>query len=582
MTEPRPARRSAQVTDGRGAAPARAMLRAVGLHRGDFDKPQIAVANSWNEVTPCNMPLRAWAEHAKAGIRSGGGVALEFCTIAVSDVISMGHEGMRASLVSRELIADSVEAVVHAERFDGLVAIAGCDKSLPGMMMAAVRTDVPTVFLYGGSAVPGRRSDGERIDIKDVFEAVGRHAAGTIDTAEFEEIERTAFPSIGACAGMYTANTMACVGEAIGLSLPGSATRSAVHPGRPELARRAGQYAVEAFGRSLTPRRIVTRRALENAATVSMALGGSTNAVLHLLAIAHEARIEFALDDIDRIGRRTPQLVDTRPHGDVFPVDLDAAGGVPAVMRELADAGLIHVDELTVTGATVGENLAAAAAPDRAATAPDRAVIASTGRPARSSGGTRVLRGSLAPAGAVVKVAGTDVRRLRGPARVFDSEEAALEFILGNGLSPDDVLIVRYEGPMGGPGMREMLAVTSAVTGVGFGDRVAVVTDGRFSGATRGLCVGHVAPEAARGGPLALIEDGDVVTIDTDRGAIDLAVTPDVLAERRRQWTPPPPRYPGGVLGKYAALVGGADRGAVTGPAATVAGRRSGRGGEDG
>jgi dihydroxy-acid dehydratase len=416
---------------------------------------------------------------------------------------------------------------------------------------------VPTVFLYGGSAMPGRRPNGDRVDIKDVFEAVGRHAAGEIDAAEFDDIERRAFPTIGSCAGMYTANTMACLGEALGLSLPGSATPPAVDPLRGEIAQRAGEQAVEAFRLSLRPRTIVTRNALENAATLSMALGGSTNAVLHLLAIANEAGIDFALDDIEAISRRTPQLVDTRPHGDAFMVDLHLAGGVPAVLGQLAGAGLIHLDELTITGKTIGASLG---------TTGDPTVIATVANPVHATGGTAVLRGSLAPNGAVVKVAGTAVRRLTGPARVFDSEQAALAFVLAGNLAPGDVVVVRNEGPVSGPGMREMLAVTSAITGVGLGSQVGLVTDGRFSGATRGLCVGHVAPETGLGGPIALIENGDLVTIDIDRRLIAFDVSDDVLAARRRQWTPAAPRYTTGVLAKYAALVRGADVGAVTSP----------------
>ncbi|HEY3925283.1 MAG TPA: dihydroxy-acid dehydratase [Acidothermaceae bacterium] len=555
--------RSDDVTKGNGAAAARAMLRATGFVDADFSRPQIAVANSWNEVTPCNMPLRSLATDAKAGVRSAGGVPIEFCTIAVSDVVAMGHEGMRASLVSREVIADSVETMVHAERFDGMVTLAGCDKSLPAMMMAAVRTNIPTVFCYGGSAMPGC-IDGVRVDIKDVFEAVGAVAAGRRTAADLDALERQAFPTIGSCAGLYTANTMSCFGEAIGLALPGSATVPAIDPRRAEFARRSGEAAVALVAAGIRPRDIVTRNALENAMTVTMALGGSTNAVLHILAIAWEAELEFDLDDIDAIGRRTPHIVDTRPHGEHFMTDIDAAGGVPAVMLTLADADLLHLDELTVTGATIGDNLEAfkrgfVANPETAAT------IAPIDHPLHASGGTVVLRGRLAPDGAVVKVAGTELTSFRGPARVFDSEQDVLEYVLGGRLCAGEVVVLRYEGPAGGPGMREMLAATAAIAGSGLGSEVALVTDGRFSGATQGFCIGHVAPEAAVGGPLGVVQNGDIVIIDVDARLLDIDVDDAELARRRAGWKRPSPRYTRGVLAKYAAAVSGADRGAVTG-----------------
>lgn len=538
------------------------MLRATGFDDADLKRPQIAVANSWNEVTPCNMGLRSLAEHAKRGVRDGGAVPLEFCTISVSDVISMGHEGMRASLVSREIIADSVEVVVHAECFDGLVALAGCDKSLPGMIMAAVRTNIPTVFCYGGSAVPGCLA-GERVDIKDVFEAVGAVAAGTESVENLDALERAAFPSIGSCAGMYTANTMACVAEGLGLAIPGSAAVSAIDPRRAALAQQSGQLAATLVANGLTPRRIVTRGALENACAVSMAMGGSTNAVLHLLAIANEAEVPFSLADIDAISVRTPQFVDTRPNGAHFMVDLEAAGGVPVVMARLARLGLLNLDELTVTGHTVGENLAKISQ----ALLEQSDVIAPAEAPLKPSGGTVVLHGNLAPSGSVVKVAGTDRDRFAGLARVFDSEQAALDHVLGGHLHSGDVVVIRYEGPAGGPGMREMLAVTGAIVGTGLGSEVALVTDGRFSGATRGLCVGHVAPEAVDGGPIALAADGDPVVIDISARLISMNVTPDELARRRALWQPIEPRYTRGVLAKYAGSVLGADTGAITVPA---------------
>ncbi len=555
--------RSDDVTKGNGAAAARAMLRATGFVDADFSRPQVAVANSWNEVTPCNMPLRSLAADAKAGVRAAGGVPIEFCTIAVSDVVAMGHEGMRASLVSREVIADSVETMVHAERFDGMVTLAGCDKSLPAMMMAAVRTNIPTVFCYGGTAMPGC-IDGVRVDIKDVFEAVGAVAAGRRTAADLDALEREAFPTIGSCAGLYTANTMSCFGEAIGLALPGSAAVPAIDPRRPEFARRSGETAVALVAAGIRPRDIVTRKALENAMTVSMALGGSTNAVLHILAIAWEAELDFDLDDIDAIGRRTPHIVDTRPHGEHFMTDIDAAGGVPAVMLALAGADLLHLDALTVTGKTVGDNLAAferdfVANPETAST------IASVDQPLHPTGGTVVLRGRLAPDGAVVKVAGTELTAFRGPARVFDSEQDVLEYVLGGRLRAGEVVVLRNEGPAGGPGMREMLAATAAIAGSGLGSEVALVTDGRFSGATQGFCIGHVAPEAAVGGPLGLVHDGDIVAIDVDARLLDIEVDDAELERRRAGWKRPLPRYTRGVLAKYAAAVSGADRGAVTG-----------------
>lgn len=554
-------RRSSQVTDGPSAAPARAMLRATGFEDDDFARFQIGVANSWNEVTPCNMGLRDLARHAKLGVREAGGVALEFCTITVSDVIAMGHEGMRASLISREVIADSVETVVHAECFDGLVALAGCDKSLPGMIMAAVRTNVPTVFCYGGSAVPGCLA-GERVDIKDVFEAVGQVPPGDQTSERLEQLERAAFPSIGSCAGMYTANTMACVAEGLGLALPGSSTVSATDPRRADVARRSGRSVIELIALDLTPRDIVTRGALENATAVSMAMGGSTNAVLHLLAIAWEAEIPFTLADIDAIGSRVPQLVDTKPHGRHFMVDLDAVGGVPVVLSRLSELGLVNLDEMTVTGRSIGQNLDDLGAGSNVATD----VIASAQSPLRAFGGTVILRGRLAPAGCVVKVAGTDRAGFKGTARVFDGEQLALDHVLSGQLRAGEVIVLRYEGPAGGPGMREMLALTGAIMGTGLDSEVALVTDGRFSGATRGLCIGHVAPEAADGGPIAFVQDGDSIVIDIAAKNIDFEVDDGELGRRREGWHAPSPRYTRGVLAKYAGTVSGADVGAVIAP----------------
>jgi dihydroxy-acid dehydratase len=553
--------RSHEVTDGFARAPARAMLRAVGMTDDDWDKPQVAVASSWNEVTPCNMPLDRLAKRAKAGVRAAGGFPIEFMTIAVSDGISMGHEGMRASLVSREVIADSVEIMMHAERFDALVSFAGCDKSLPGMLMAAARVNMPSVFVYGGSILPGRGAKGEALDIVSVFEAVGAHAAGTLTAEELSLIEHRACPTEGSCAGMFTANTMASVGEALGMSLPGSASPPAVDRRRDDLSYESGQAVVHLLELNLRPRQIMTKEAFENAIAVVMALGGSTNAVLHLLAIANEARVELTLDDFNKVGRRVPHIADTKPHGRYHMADVDRIGGVPVVMRALLDAGLLHGDCLTVTGRTMAENLAALDPP-----APDGEVIHPLSRPLHADGGIAILRGSLAPQGGVVKVAGLDVDRFDGTARVFDGEDGAMEEILAGRIAPGTVLVIRYEGPKGGPGMREMLAVTGAMKGAGRGSDCALLTDGRFSGGTHGFCIGHVAPEAVDGGPIAFVADGDRIVIDIPSRSVELMVDDAEIARRREHWKLPPPRYTTGVLAKYARLVTGAERGAVTEP----------------
>lgn len=552
--------RSRDVTEGIERAPARAMLRAVGLSDDDLRRAQVGVASSWNEVTPCNYHLDRLAEQAKLGIRSAGAVPIEFTTIAVSDGIAMGHEGMRASLVSRDLIADSVELTAHAERFDALVTIAGCDKSLPGMVMAAARTDLPTVFVYGGTILPGRYR-GRDVTIQDVFEAVGAAEAGGMTEAELLELERSACPGAGSCAGMYTANTMACAMEALGISLPGSASPPAVDRRREEVARAAGEAVVPLLAAGITPRRILTREAFENAVAVAVAVGGSTNAVLHLLAIAAEAGVPLELDDFDRVGRRTPHIGDMRPGGRYVMADLDAIGGVPVVMRELLDAGLLHGDALTATGRTVEENLRGVTFPE------DQDVVHRVADPIHPVGGLAVLRGSLAPDGAVIKIAATARTAHEGPARVFDSEEDCFRAVAEKRVEPGDVLVIRYEGPRGGPGMREMLAVTAAVAGAGLGEGVALLTDGRFSGATRGLMVGHVTPEAAVGGPIALVRDGDPVAIDVASRSIELKVPDEELGRRRAAWSPPPPRYATGALAKYASLVGSASRGAICTPA---------------
>ena len=553
--------RSHEVTDGFERAPARAMLRAIGMSDGDWDKPQVGVASSWNEVTPCNMSLDRLAKQAKEGVREAGGYPIEFMTIAVSDGISMGHEGMRASLVSREVIADSVETMMHAERFDAMVTLAGCDKSLPGMLMAAARLNVPAVFLYGGTILPGRGPKGEALDITSVFEAVGARATGALTDEELSFIERNACPTIGSCAGMFTANTMASISEALGMALPGSASPSAIDPRRDELAKDTGRAVLHLIEAGIRPRQIMTKQAFENAIAVTMALGGSTNAVLHLLAIANEARVELALDDFDRIGRRVPHIADTKPHGRYHMVDIDAVGGVPVVMRELLEAGLIDGDCLTVTGRTVAGNLEAAPPP-----APDGSVVHPLAAPIHAGGGIAILRGSLAPEGAVVKVAGIDHDHFDGVARVFDGEDFAMEAILAGSIQPGTVLVIRYEGPKGGPGMREMLAVTAAMKGAGRGADCALVTDGRFSGGTHGFCVGHIAPEAVDGGPIAFVADGDRIVVDVPTRSIDLQVESDELERRRAEWKRPAPRYTTGVLAKFARLVTGAERGAVTEP----------------
>lgn len=551
--------RSWQVTEGPERAPARAMLRAVGFSEEDFGKPQVGVASSWNEVTPCNYHLDKLAALAKEGARQGGAVPVEFTTIAVSDGIAMGHEGMKASLISRDVIADSVELVMHAERMDALVGIAGCDKSEPGMLMAMARLNLPSVYLYGGTILPGTYR-GRDVTIQDVFEAVGAHARGSLSDEELLAIERAACPTAGSCAGMYTANTMAAVGEALGMSLPGSASPPAVDYRREVFARESGRRAAElvAEGGPL-PRDVLTRKAFENAIAVVMALAGSTNAVLHLLAIAHEAGVDLSLDDFDRISRRTPHLVDVRPAGRFVMSDLDRVGGVPVVMRELLEAGLLHGDALTVAGRTVAENLEALAP-----LAPDGEIVHPLTEPIHPEGGTAVLYGSLAPEGSVMKIAGAASLEFRGRARPFDSETAAFEALARGEIRPGDVIVIRYEGPKGSPGMPEMLAVTAAVAGAGLGEEVALITDGRFSGATKGYSVGHVAPEAFVGGPIALVRDGDEIVIDAANRRLDLLVEAAELERRRATWSPPAPRYERGALAKYARLVGSASRGAVT------------------
>ncbi len=555
-----PKHRSRDVTEGYERAPARAMLRAIGMTDDDWGKPQVGIASSWNEVTPCNLPLDRLAKQAKEAVRAAGGYPIEFNTIAVSDGIAMGHEGMRASLVSREVIADSVETVMHAERLDGMVTFAGCDKSLPGMVMAAARLDVPSVFLYGGSILPGQHA-GQQITIQEVFEAVGARGRGTIDDDELAAIERAACPSEGSCGGMFTANTMASAIEAMGMALLGSSSPPAPDPRRDHFARASGEAVVHLLEQGISARRIITREALENAIAVVMAVGGSTNAVLHLVAIAREAEVDITIDDFDRIGRRVPHIADTKPAGRFVMNDLDRIGGVPVVLKELLDAGLLHGDALTVTGRTIGEELEAL---DVAA--PDGEVVHPLSAPIHTDGGLAILRGSLAPDGAVVKIAGltADQMQFEGPARVFDGESGAMEAVLTGQVQDGDVILIRYEGPKGGPGMREMLAVTSAVKGAGLGATCALITDGRFSGATHGFSIGHVAPEATDAGPIAFVRDGDTIRIDVPSRRLDLLVDDDELARRREGWEPLPPRYTRGVLAKFARTVNSASEGATT------------------
>jgi dihydroxy-acid dehydratase len=549
--------RSKEVTEGFERAPARSMLRAVGMKDEDFKKPQIGIASSWNEITPCNMSLRRLAEKAKAGVFAAGGFPMTFNTISVSDGISMGHEGMRASLVSREIIADSVECVMHAERLDGSVTLAGCDKSLPGMLMAAARLDLANVFVYNGSIMPGNLN-GKDLTIQDVFEGVGACALGKITESELGEIERAACPGEGACGGMFTANTMSSVAEALGMALPGSASAPAIDNRRDADAYAAGEAVVNLIRLGITARDIMTKKAFENAITIVMALGGSTNAILHLLAIAHEANVDLTIDDYNRIGDKTPHLADVKPFGRYVMNDLDKIGGVPVVMKALLDAGLIHGDELTVTGKTVAENLAAINPPD-----PDGKIIHAVNNPIHKTGGLVILKGSLAPEGAVIKAASIESPIFEGTAKVFDDEKFAMDAVTHGKIVKGDVVVIRYEGPKGGPGMREMLAVTAAIKGAGLGKDVMLITDGRFSGATAGFCIGHVAPEATDGGPIALAQTGDKIRLDLAARRLDLLVDDAELEKRRATWKPAAPRYTTGILGKYAKLVGSSAKGAV-------------------
>jgi dihydroxy-acid dehydratase len=552
--------RSRDVTDGNQKAAARAMLRAVGMTDNDWDKPQIGVASSWNEITPCNLSLNRLAARAKDGVRAAGGFPMQFDTISVSDGISMGHEGMRASLVSREVITDSVETVMFAERLDGMVALAGCDKSQPAMMMAAARLNLPTVFVYAGSILPGNHN-GRALDITSVFEAVGAVAAGTMSQEELYAIESKACPGEGACGGMFTANTMSSIGEAIGLSIPGSASPPSVDRRRDDDAFTAGEAVVNLLRLGIMPRDIMTRKAFLNAIAVVNALGGSTNLVLHLLAIANEARVKLSLDDFNKVAKKVPHLADMKPGGKFHMTDLDRIGGVPVVMKMLLDAGVLHGDCLTVTGKTIEENLKAINPPPA-----DGVVVHPFDNPIHKEGGINILTGSLAPKGSVVKVAGLTKDQLvfEGKAGVYDGEEAAMKDIMGGKIKPGTVIVIRYEGPKGGPGMREMLAITGALKGAGRGADCALITDGRFSGGTWGFCIGHVAPEAVDGGPIAFVKNGDRILIDVPNKRLDLQISDAELAKRKKGWTPNAARYTTGVLGKYAKLVQGAETGAIT------------------
>ena len=549
--------RSGLVTDGMERAPARGMLRAVGFKDEDFAKPQIGIASSWNEITPCNLSLDRLAKASKKGVIEAGGFPMQFGTISVSDGISMGHEGMHFSLVSREVIADSVETVMQAERLDGMVTFAGCDKSLPAMMMAAARMDVASVFVYAGSTMPGK-VDGRDVTIIDAFEAVGACARGLISQDEVDKIERAICPGEGACGGMYTANTMAAVGEAIGLSLPGSASPPSIDRRRDDYAVKSGAAVVELIRKGITTRQILTKKAFENAITVVMALGGSTNAVLHLLAIAHEAEVDLTLEDFQRVGAKVPLLGDLKPFGKYVMTDVDKVGGIPVILRALLDAGLLHGDCLTVTGKTMAENLKDITPPD-----PDGEILKAVKDPLSLGGGITILKGSLTPEGAVCKTAGIGVDVFEGPAKVFEREQAAMDALENGSIVAGDVVVIRYEGPKGGPGMREMLMITGAIKGAGLGKSVLLLTDGRFSGGTTGLCVGHVSPEAVDGGPIAFVKTGDKIRIDTVNRTLDLLVDESKMNERKKSFKPLAHKYRRGVLAKYSKLVGSAAKGAV-------------------
>jgi dihydroxy-acid dehydratase len=556
--------RSHAVTDGIEKAPARGMLRAIGMGDDDWDKPQIGIGSSWNELTPCNLSLDRLAKAAKVGVERAQGFGMQFGTISMSDGISMGHEGMHFSLVSREVIADSVEVVMQAEALDGSVLLAGCDKSLPGMLMAAARLDLASVFLYAGSIAPGwvKLTDGteKSVTIIDAFEAVGACKVGKMSEEDLKRIEKAVCPGEGACGGMYTANTMASIAEAIGMSLPGSAAPPSADRRRDTWAERSGEAVVNLLSKGITARQIMTKKAFENAISVLMAFGGSTNAILHLLAIAREAEVDLTIDDFNAIADRVPHLGDLKPFGQYVMNDVDKVGGVPVLMKALLDAGLLHGDVLTVTGKTMAENLEGINPPD-----PDGKIIRAMNNPIHKTGGISILKGSLAPEGAVVKTAGFDLTEFSGPARVFEREAPAMEALTKGEIRAGDVVVIRYEGPKGGPGMREMLALTGAIKGAGLGKDVLLLTDGRFSGGTTGLCIGHIAPEAADGGPIALVRDGDLIRVDIAARSLELLVDAQELDKRRKNWAPLPPRYTKGVLAKYLKLVHSSSEGAYCG-----------------
>lgn len=550
---------SSEVLQGPKNAPHRAYYKAMGLGDLDLVKPLVGVANTWNEATPCNVHLNILANKASEGIVAGGGTPRQFVTIAVSDGIAMGTEGMKSSLVSREVIADSVELMIRAHQYDGFVGIAGCDKSLPGIMIAMARLNLPSAFVYGGTIMPGC-VDGKDVTIQDVFEAVGSFESGKMSAEDLKRVEDLSCPGAGSCGGLYTANTMACLSEAIGLALPGSATPPAVDGRRAQFVFETGRAALKAIEEDLKPRDILTYEAFENAISVLQAIGGSTNAILHLLALAKEVGVKLTLDEFETMRKKVPHIADLRPGGKYVMYDLDKVGGVPLIMKKLLEKNKLHADSITITGKTVKENIG------KAKFLKEQDVVHSVDSPIRPSGTDVILRGSLAPDGAVVKVAGLPFTKFKGKARVFDREELAFDAVSKRSISDGDIVVIRYEGPKGGPGMREMLQVTAAIIGQGLGQKVALVTDGRFSGATRGFMVGHVCPEAIVGGPIALVQDADEIQIDADKGRIDLLVSEKEMANRKGKWIPPPPNYKWGALAKYASLVGSASEGAVCYP----------------
>ena len=550
---------SATITDGRDRAPARSMLKAIGFTDDDLAKPIVGIANTWIETMPCNFNLRDLAVRVKEGVRAAGGTPMEFNTIAISDGVTMGTEGMKASLVSRELIADSIELTGRGYLFDAMIALVACDKTIPGAAMALARLNIPSVLLYGGTIMPGK-FQGHDVTIQDVFEAVGRHAAGTMTDAELLELENVACPGAGACGGQYTANTMATVMEVIGLSPMGSASVPATDKRKDDVAYRAGQIVMEALKNDLRPSRILTRKAFENAIASVAATGGSTNAVLHLLAVARDAGVDLSIDDFDEISRRTPLLVDLKPGGKYVAADVDRAGGIQLIAKRLVEGGYADGSQMTVTGKTLADASAVAGETE------GQDVIHALSDPIKTTGGLVILKGNLAPDGGVLKVAGHGREAHRGPARVFDREEAAMQAVTNNEIQPGDVMVIRYEGPAGGPGMREMLGVTAAIVGKGLGESVALLTDGRFSGATRGLMIGHVAPEAVRGGPIAAVQEGDIIVIDVDKRRLDVELDEATIKQRLEGWQAPESHYKTGVFAKYAALVSSAAQGAVTQP----------------